>query len=449
MIDSSRVRQLNALNTGDGPVVYWMSRDQRVRDNWALLYAIELANMRKVPVHVVFALRRDLNKHRMTARSLDFMLRGLEQVEKQLRLRGIGFSLVQKDAEVAIPTFAKKIRAGAVVTDFSPLRRSRRWKDNIAKNLTVSFYEVDAHNIVPAWLTSDKQEYAAQFFRRRLQPLLGKYLTPFPTIRVNKKNKTKPINWRRIRSTTKVDNTVPPVDWIESGEESAKRALSRFLKHRLNKYSTERNDPNQHGQSDLSPYLHFGQLSAQRVALSVVGVTSHTESARAYLDELITWRELADNFCLYNSKYDTIDAAPKWASDSHKKHSRDKREHIYTLVQFEKAETHDQLWNAAQLQMVREGKMHGYMRMYWAKKILEWTKTPEEALKIAITLNDKYELDGRDPNGYAGIAWSILGVHDRPWFSRPIFGQIRYMSYNGCKQKFDVANYIKKYANNI
>lgn len=447
MVDSTRMRELNTKPVGDGPVVYWMSRDQRVHDNWALLYAIELANARKVAVYVVFALRRDLDKHRMTARSLDFMLRGLEEVEKELQSHGIGFSLVQDDAEIGIPLFAKRVRAGVVVTDFSPLRRSRSWKDKIAMSLQVSMREVDSHNIVPAWIASDKQEYAAQFFRRRLQPLIGKYLVDFPPLRVSHSVHTKKTNWRRVRSTTKVDKTVAPVSWIEPGESQAKRALSRFVKNGLLKYSTERNDPNTRGQSDLSPYLHFGQLSAQRVAMSVMASHPHSDSARAFLDELITWRELAENFCFYNVKYDTVEAAPKWASESHARHSNDKREYIYSLTQFEQGETHDDLWNAAQWQMVRDGKMHGYLRMYWAKKILEWTKSPKDALKIAITLNDKYELDGRDPNGYAGIAWSILGVHDRPWFNRPIFGQIRYMSYNGCKQKFDVNNFIEKYAN--
>ncbi len=162
------------------------------------------------------------------------------------------------------------------------------------------------------------------------------------------------------------------------------------------------------------------------------------------MEELIVRRELSDNFCFYNSDYDQFSGFPEWAQKTLNEHRGDKREFIYSLEQFEHGKTHDDLWNAAQLQMVLTGKMHGYMRMYWAKKILEWTGSPEDALEIAIHLNDKYELDGRDTNGYVGVAWSIGGVHDRAWQERPVFGKIRYMSYAGCKRKFDVSTFIEK-----
>ena len=162
------------------------------------------------------------------------------------------------------------------------------------------------------------------------------------------------------------------------------------------------------------------------------------------LEELIVRRELADNFTFYNTQYASFDGFPAWAKQSLNEHRKDKREYLYSLKQFEQAETHDPLWNAAQTQMINKGKMHGYMRMYWAKKILEWTPSPEEAMMIAIYLNDKYELDGRDPNGYAGIAWSIGGVHDRAWFDRPVYGKVRYMNYRGCESKFNVKEYIRQ-----
>jgi deoxyribodipyrimidine photo-lyase len=196
------------------------------------------------------------------------------------------------------------------------------------------------------------------------------------------------------------------------------------------------------GQSNLSPYLHFGQISAQRVALEVSSSSVEESPQQQFLEELIVRRELSDNFCYYNRNYDSIDGFPSWARTSLDKHAKDRRPYIYSLERFEHAETHDELWNAAQMEMIRTGKMHGYLRMYWAKKILEWTRNAADALKIAIFLNDRYELDGRDPNGYAGCAWSIGGVHDRAWFERPVFGKIRYMSYNGCKSKFDVESYI-------
>ena len=195
----------------------------------------------------------------------------------------------------------------------------------------------------------------------------------------------------------------------------------------------------------MSPYLHFGQISAQRVALDVKAFQGNKESEAAFLEELIIRRELSDNFCLYNSNYDSFEGFPNWAKETLNKHRKDKRDFIYTKEEFELAATHEYLWNAAQTELVITGKMHGYMRMYWAKKILEWTKSPEEALSIAVYLNDKYELDGRDPNGYVGCAWSIGGVHDRAWTERNVIGKIRYMNLNGAKRKFDVEEYVMKF----
>lgn len=171
---------------------------------------------------------------------------------------------------------------------------------------------------------------------------------------------------------------------------------------------------------------------------------ANDEAKRAFLEELIIRRELSDNFCFYNEDYDNFKGFPEWAKKTLQKHKNDKREYLYSAIEFERALTHDELWNAAQMEIVRKGKMHGYMRMYWAKKILEWSESPEKAMEIAIYLNDRYGLDGRDPNGYTGIAWSIGGVHDRAWNERKIFGKIRYMSHGGCKSKFDVEKYIEQ-----
>jgi deoxyribodipyrimidine photo-lyase len=212
----------------------------------------------------------------------------------------------------------------------------------------------------------------------------------------------------------------------------------------LQEYDEKRNDPTENSVSNLSPYLHFGQISAQRVALEVKKSQAKSEKKDSFLEELVVRRELSDNYCFYNEKYDQFEGFHPWAQKTLNEHRGDKREYLYSSEEFEEAKTHDDLWNAAQMEMVLRGKMHGYMRMYWAKKILEWTESPESALEIAIYLNDKYELDGRDSNGYTGIAWSVGGVHDRAWNERPVFGKIRYMSYNGCKRKFDIQSYIQK-----
>jgi deoxyribodipyrimidine photo-lyase len=207
-------------------------------------------------------------------------------------------------------------------------------------------------------------------------------------------------------------------------------------------YDERRNDPGANAQSGLSPYLHFGQISAQRVALEAEKYDRHLPSQESFLEELIVRRELSDNFCYYNDRYDSFDGFPDWARKTLNDHRSDPREHLYVLEILEAAGTHDPLWNAAQKEMVTGGKMAGYMRMYWAKKILQWSISPETALTDAIYLNDRYSLDGNDPNGYTGVAWSIGGVHDRPWFEREIFGKVRYMSQAGCRRKFNVERYI-------
>jgi deoxyribodipyrimidine photo-lyase len=275
---------------------------------------------------------------------------------------------------------------------------------------------------------------------------LPDFLDDFPYLKkhpYNWEGKMSIIDWEKSLKTLDVDFTIKEVDWIQPGEKAANRAMERFLKNKLPLYDKQRNDPVRDGQSNLSPYLHFGQISAQRIALEAFKISTDKKSRDAFLEELIVRRELSDNFCFYNANYDNIEGFPAWAKRTLNEHRSDKRKYLYTLEQFENALTHDELWNAAQMEMVKKGKMHGYMRMYWAKKILEWTESPEQAMEIAVYLNDRYELDGRDPNGYAGIAWSIGGVHDRAWNSRPVFGKIRYMSYNGCKAKFNIKRYIE------
>ncbi|MGQ9678999.1 MAG: deoxyribodipyrimidine photo-lyase, partial [bacterium] len=324
----------------------------------------------------------------------------------------------------------------------------RQWAEKVQENINIDFYEVDAHNIVPCWVAGKKQEYGAHTFRPKILRFLPEFLTEFPEIKFHPYGSTvenKELVFNEMIKMLKVDFSVPEVKWLKPGEMAARDVLSEFLQKKLGEYHIYRNDPNRGYQSNLSPYLHFGQISAQRVAIEVLrqrGINNQVKDA--FLEELIVRRELSDNFCFYNPDYDNMDCAPRWARETLKKHEMDRRKVLYDLKAFEEGKTYDELWNACQRELVITGKMHGYMRMYWAKKILEWTPCAEEALKIAIYLNDRYELDGRDPNGYAGITWSICGVHDRPWQERPIFGKIRYMSYQGCARKFDVRGYIKR-----
>jgi deoxyribodipyrimidine photo-lyase len=429
---------------GEGPVVYWMRRDLRAEDNWALLAARDLAKERRVPLGVLFCLvSRYLGA---CGRQYGFMLRGLEELAEKLEKLGIPFFLLTGEPGRAIPEFLARHRAGALVTDFSPLRLVRGWNDRVRRRIDIPFYEVDAHNVLPCWEASPKQEYAARTMRPKIHRRLSEFLDPFPSPRRHAwrwPGKVPAVSWQKAARTLRVSATVGEVAWLEPGEKAARRVLKTFLHERLARYEPGRNDPTQGAQSNLSPYLHFGQISAQRVALETLRWTGDMACRDAFLEELIVRRELADNFCYYNERYDAVDGFPAWALRTLERHAGDPRVYVYTRGQFERARTHDALWNAAQLEMVLTGKMHGYLRMYWAKKILEWSPSPQEALRIAIDLNDKYELDGRDPNGYAGVAWSIGGVHDRPWFERPIFGTIRYMSASGCRKKFDVDRYIQ------
>jgi len=441
-MNTQRIRVLKKGASRPGPVLYWMSRDQRARDNWALIHAQRVALERKEPLVVAFSLAHDfLNA---TLRQYSFMFEGLRGVSEALRNKGIPFYLLYGKPGEEILRFVAQFGVAFLITDFDPLRIKRQWKEDVARVISIPFYEVDAHNIVPCWHASVKQEFAARTFRPRISGKLEEFLDRFPRLAnhpIPWGRDIPEIDWKTVINTLTIDRSVAPVTWITPGEETANKSLKRFIKKKLPFYEEKRNKPEIDGQSNLSPYLHFGQISAQRVALEIRELEA-TKSREAFLEELIVRRELSDNFCFYNPAYDSAAAFPEWARRTLKEHGRDKRPYLYSSKELESASTHDPLWNAAQMEMVTAGKMHGYMRMYWAKKIFEWSETPEEALSRAILLNDRYELDGRDPSGYTGCAWAIGGVHDRAWFQRSVFGKLRYMSYNASRHKFNVDRYI-------
>ncbi|MDA0208247.1 MAG: deoxyribodipyrimidine photo-lyase [bacterium] len=440
-MNEKRVRQLNTADYKGGIIVYWMDRDERYRHNHALLYAGAQAKEHNAPLVVVFNLVVDFLSGGM--RQFDFKRRGLRELQDTFIKHGIAFTiLLTDDSPRDLLHFFQEVQAGMVVTDFSPLRIQRTWKRAVKKELKIPFFEVDAHNIVPVWEVSEKKEFAAYTIRKKIHTQLPEFLVDYPRMPEVKTIRAPKTDWEAIQNV-KLDG--PDIVDTSSGERAAHNTLRRFIASRLDGYAEKRNDPNEEALSGLSPYLHYGQISPQYVALSVRGANAPLNDREAFLEELIVRRELADNFCYYEPKYDAFEGFHEWARKSLDEHRKDKREYVYTRAQFEKAKTHDNLWNAAQREVVDTGKMHGYMRMYWAKKILEWTESPEDALKIAIYLNDKYELDGRDPNGYVGIAWSIGGVHDRAWNERPIFGKVRYMNANGAKRKFDTEGYIRRF----
>lgn len=430
----------DAYDTKSGPVIYWMSRDQRAHDNWALLSAQVHALKNQLPFFVVFNLTSNFLNARI--RQYGFMLRGLKELQDELAAFNIPFVLLNGEPGETLLRFIKENNVSYIFSDFDPLRIKQQWKKDVIEKIDIPFCDVDAHNIIPCRIISGKQEFAAHTLRQKVYKVLHNWIEEFPEVQQMPSSNyfRTEIKWDEL--INKYDPYVPEVNWLTPGGKSGLLMMDQFISQRINTYSEYRNDPTKNAQSDLSPYLHYGQVSAQRIILNFQRSKVPPDLREDFHDELIIRRELSDNFCYYNTQYDSFDGFPDWGKRTLNEHRKDEREFIYSLEQFEKAETHEDLWNAAQTEMVNKGKMHGYMRMYWAKKILEWSASPEEALRIAIYLNDKYELDGRDPNGYTGIAWSIGGLHDRAWFERPVYGKIRYMNRNGAKSKFDIDQYI-------
>ena len=446
--DIRRSKKLNAINYSGGNVVYWMQRDRRFHNNWALIHAQNIAIKYKAPLTVFYSLNG--NFANANPRQYGFLLRGLSETIEIFKKHNIPFHLRRGDVLTSLHNYISSSNTGYLITDFSPLKVYKKRLKKIIEDIEVPVDMVDAHNIIPAWIVSDKQEFAAHTIRRKIHVLLDSFLHSFPKVishpfNVNIEHET--IDPDAILRELQIDNSVQEVNWINPGENEGKRSLKTYLNERIDVTGESRNDPNKDSLSNLSPYIHFGQLSAQEIALQVIA-TEDSVGKDTFLEQLIVRRELSDNFCYYNDDYDSFNGFHSWAQKTLNEHREDQREYLYSSSEFENANTHDKLWNAAQHQMIVSGKMHGFMRMYWAKKILEWSEDPEAALQIAIDLNDKYELDGRDPNGYTGIAWSIGGIHDRPWFERPVFGKVRYMNYNGCKRKFDVNKYINNNAHN-
>lgn len=431
-------------------IAYWMWREQRVQDNWALLYAQRMALKQEVPLFVCFCLpSKFLNT---TYRQYSFMIKGLHEVEKELTTLSINFHLLLGEPDKVLPEFVKSHNLGGLITDFTPLRKPLKWLTDVTaklpKNLPVC--QVDGHNIVPCWQASPKLEYGARTIRPKIHNQLKGFLTEFPPVIKHPyaaSDKIKKTDWKAVDEFIEVDRDVKEVDWAQPGTKAGLEMLESFCNERLKYFADDRNNPTKKALSDLSPWFHAGQMSVQRAILRVREFRSRAkDSVEAFIEEAVIRRELADNFCFYNQEnYDSIKGAYEWAQKTLQDHAQDKREYLYTREQLEQGSSHDDLWNAAQLQLVNEGKMHGFLRMYWAKKILEWTNSPEEALEISLYLNDKYSLDGTDPNGYVGCMWSVCGVHDQGWKERPVFGKIRYMNYNGCKRKFDVGEFVRRY----
>jgi deoxyribodipyrimidine photo-lyase len=439
------VRRAGPPDPAGACVVYWMQRAQRGLDNPALDVAVDAANAIGKPAVVFFA-PVPYYPH-ANLRHYRFLAEGIADIAVSLKKRNIGFVL-RRFPDHSLLKFCEQAGAALVVGDENPMREPESWRRTAARKLRAPLWTVDADVIVPAKLL-EKQQYAAHIIRPRLQAQLGRFL-------VAPKNPKAKVSWKKpdglhsldpesdITKDWPLDTSVGPVSGFRGGTSEALRLLTDFIQHGLSGYSTNRNKPEVNGTSRLSPYLHFGHIGPLTVALAARQADAPQEDKDAFLNQIITWRELGVNLVRFNPNYDNFECAEPWAHRTLAAHANDDRPVLYSESQLEHAETYDPLWNAAQIQMVTTGWMHNYLRMYWAKKILEWSPSAAQAFQIAVRLNDKYELDGRDPNGYTGIAWSIVGKFDRPWFDRPIFGQIRYMSGQSTGKKFDSKKYIQQ-----
>ena len=443
--DRITVRRGGAPNVGGNCVVYWMQRAQRATDNPALDVAVRVANELKKPVAVFLAPVPFYP--RANLRHYGFLAEGIPDLAEELAARGVGLVLRTYPGH-SLLKFCEEVQPAMVIGDENPMREPERWRVKVATRIRAPLWTVDADVVVPAKLLL-KEQFAARTIRPRIHALLPRFLE-------RPKNLKARVRWTPraglysllphddFISGWKLDGSVPPVpDW-RGGSQPGLRVLREFVSRRLADYPESRNCPEQHGTSRLSPYLHFGHVGPLTVALAVQRSDAPARAKDAFLEQVIVRRELAINFVRFNPAYDSMECLEPWAQRSLSEHARDRRTVIYSEKELEQGRTHDPLWNAAQKQMVLAGWMHNYLRMYWAKKILEWSPSVALAYQRAVQLNDRYELDGRDPNGYAGIAWAIVGKHDRAWPERPVYGKIRYMSLASTRRKFDSRRYIEQ-----
>jgi deoxyribodipyrimidine photo-lyase len=491
-VPAIRIRAANPapLNTDGTHVLYWMTSFRRATSNFALQRAVEHCQALGRPLVALEALRADYPW--ASARFHAFVIQGMRDNAEAFGLAGATYvPFVERRAGEGRGLLeALAARAAVVVTDDYPAFFVPRMITAAASRLRVRLEAVDSSGLLP--IRATERAYPTAFaFRAALQKQLREHLGEFPQraplaaladaglpapaagiVPEEVVCRWPPVgahvltNPEPLVAGLPIDQRVGVVPETPGGQRAAGRMLRRFLDDRLSRYATERNQPEVEATSGLSPYLHFGHISVHEVFDAVMtreewtsrrlsakgggqreGWWGASPEAEAFLDELITWRELGHNMCHHRpGDHDQYSSLPAWARATLDAHAADPRPHVYSREQFDAAGTHDPLWNAAQRQLVREGRIHNYLRMLWGKKILEWSPSPQDALATMIELNNRYALDGRDPNSYSGIFW-VLGRYDRPWApERPVFGTIRYMSSENTARKARVKEYLRRYA---
>jgi deoxyribodipyrimidine photo-lyase len=452
MIQPERVCELNRAPVRGGAryVLYWMQQAQRAEWNHALELAVREANRLNLPVLAAFGLTAaypDANLRHYT-----FLLEGLRETADRLLRRGIRLAIFAEPPDALALRLGRE--AALVVADRGYLRIQKEWRARAAAGLGCRCLQAESDVTVPVDSASDHHEYAAATLRPKLQRLRDAWLQPLADGHVRRDSLGLDVGgitlgeraaMASVLASLPLDRTVPPVPSLRGGRTEALRRLERFLVERLPHYAEARNDPANEFGSGLSAHLHFGQISPLEIALRVRAAAAPAAAREAFLEELLVRRELAMNHVHHTPDYDRYTSIPGWAQRSLERHAGDRRPALYSPADLESARTADPYWNAAQTEMLRSGAMHSYLRMYWGKKILEWSPTPEAAFQTALWLNNRYEVDGRDANGFTGVAW-CFGLHDRPWAERPVFGQVRYMNAAGLERKFDMAAYCRRVA---
>lgn len=447
-MERARIQQLNDRDPDQSGqyVLYWMQQAQRAESNHALEYAARLANQRGQGLIVGFGLMDGYPE--ANERHYAFMLEGLSEVRDALHERQIKFVVKRGTPDDIALVLAEA--ASLVVCDRGYLKFQRDWRSRLAENAGRCVIQVEGDAVVPIEQVSGKAEYAARTIRPKLLKAMPKYVGAIPKVRMKTSSLSLHVSGdvdvsrpEQLLGEIKLDRSVGRVRRFHGGTSEARRLLTRFIRYQLKGYHDARNDPADPQCSTLSPYLHFGQISPIEVVRKVRAASNaSSDDCNAYLEELIVRRELALNFVHFEPHYDDFKCLPEWAKQTLAEHRDDKRPVHFTRSQLERAKTDDAYWNAAMQEMRRTGYMHNYMRMYWGKKILEWSSSPEYAYSTALYLNNKYFLDGRDPNSYANVAW-IFGLHDRPWQERTIYGKVRTMTAAGLKRKFDIDAYVR------
>jgi len=417
-------------------VVYWISRALRTIDNQALYAAQQEALKRQEPLLVFFNLYPDFPS--ANTRNMDFLLKGLAEVSLKCEKLNIPTLVMQGNVISNFEKLGQQIEISSIFTEHQVLKPIKAIHEQVgiwAHQNKISFTKINTACVIPVWIASPKLEYAAKTIRNKIMSQYGPYLEqtytliPHPYLSPIKAHFT----------TQDAESILSKQQWkvlslsaLIPGEDASNEVLDDFIKNRLQNYD-RRNEIDSQGQSHLSAYLHFGMISPLKMIRSVKE-TNHPNAA-LFIEEAMVRRELAENYCFYQEHYDSLKGAWSWAQVSLNTHRFDQRPYLYTLDQFEHAQTHDELWNRCQKMVVEDGYLHSYLRMYWAKMVLMWSESPQTAIDILIYLNDTYFLDGRDPNGYTGIMWSVAAVHDRPWFDKPIHGLIRAMGKDGTLKK--------------